>query len=133
MKSRQVIIEYYNISQARRQTGSQADMAKPVATNKRTTGSYFIARSRSCALPLKRLFRCFYVGPMVNFPSKNAMTLKFYQVIWTLRSFLGIQMFVTLLILFSVLYLHVWRKSSLATLQKQLLTAAVRLLECSLK
>ena len=54
-----------------------------------------------------------YVGPMVNVSSKLAMNLKFYQVIWTLRSFLGIQIIVTLLILFSVLYLYVWRKSSL--------------------
>ena len=51
--------------------------------------------------------------PWLIFPSKHAMTLKFYQVIWTLRSFLGIQIFVTLLILFSVLYLYVWRKRSL--------------------
>ena len=40
------------------------------------------------------------------------MKLKFYQVIWTLRSFLYIQLIVKLFISFFVLYPHVWRKGS---------------------
>ena len=51
--------------------------------------------------------------PWLSLSSNIAMILKFYQVRWTLRSFLCIQTIVTYFIVFSVLSIYVWRKGSL--------------------
>ena len=76
------------------------------------------ALSRTCALPLKRLFRCFNVGPMVNFSVETCYDLEIlssnmdFAVISRHSNFCNAPYFLLNIILFSVLYLYFWRKSS---------------------